>query len=419
MKKWLTLENLHLLLGAHIVLWLNAACYGFVGDRIPSSIKMGLVALWVAISLLRSKHYFSTFAVTGYLMGIFYFMCFLSRRSEALGYFDQYGMNILYILIMIAVFSYYFYYGTREEIKFLLIIFLLDVAIITVRTSIKLQEMPTLARIISTSSESKMGELGGNIPKAIGGYGLCYELVLMQPILSYILNKHQTKWFIKFLIYGFILFFLFQAQITLAFLMYPVMVLLCYTHGQRNEGTISITHLLLIVATISLVVAAPALLEMIIETAESHLAERLKEVLGFLTEEQVLGGDTQARLELYTESLTTFSNNPIWGVFGRKGYGSHSTLLDMLAAYGVVGLTGYFGMFRPIKLTKKYLRNQGTPLSVIKTTHLAAIFISIVNVLVGVEIMLTLVVFVPLAAKYFMGKDDEKKEEISREVVSD
>ena len=412
MKKWFTLENLHLLLGAHIVLWLNAACYGFVGDRIPSSIKLGLVALWFVISLLRNNHFFSTFAVSGYLMGIFYFMCFLSRRSEALGYFDQYGMNILYILIMIAVFSYYFYYGTQDEIKFLLIIFLVDVAIITVRTSIKLQEMPTLARIISTSSEDKSMMLGGNVPKAIGGYGLCYELVLMQPIISYTLNKYKVKFIFKGLLYGFIMLFLFQAQITLAFLMYPVMVLLCYTYGQQREGTISVVHLLLIIVTISLVVAAPTLLEMIIETAESHLAERLKEVLGFLTEDQTLGGDTQARLELYTKSLTTFADNPVWGVFGRKGYGSHSTLLDILAAYGVVGLTGYFGMFRPMQLTRKQLRTKKHVLRVVNMTYWAAIFISIVNVLIWNEIMMTLLIVVPLATKYFVNKEEVNSSEV-------
>lgn len=409
MKKILTLENIHLLLGANIILWLNAASYGFVVDSIPSSIKLGLVGLWVASGIIRHANFLSKFAVAGYLMGLFYVMCLLSDQSGIPGYYGQYGMNLVYILIMIAVFAYYFYFGTKEEIKFLLIVFFIDVAFVTVRTFIKLQEMPHLVRMLSTSEESKFSEFGANIPKGIGGYGLCYELIFLQPTLAYILNRNRVAAALKLVIYGWILVFLFQAQITLAFMMYPVVVLISYTFGQENRASISVTRLVLIILSVVAIIALPSILEAIIAASETHLAVRLEEVLGFLTTQQLGGNDMQARMKLYQRSIDVFMQSPVWGAFGTKAYGSHSTLLDILAAFGVAGLIGYFGMFRPVKLAKKHFVNDAQLMKVINITQLAAVILSIVNVLIGTETMLTLLVIVPLAAKYFT---EEKEEEI-------
>lgn len=411
MKKIFTLENLHLLLGAHIVLWLNAACYGFVGDIVPSSIKLGLVGLWLVICFIRHQKFLASYITAGCLTGIFYLLCYMSQGLDK-GYYDQYGMTILYTLILIAVFCYYFHYGTKEEIKVLIVVFLLDVAAVTVRTCLKLREIPELVRIASTSSDTRKLVLGGALPKAIGGYGLCYELVLMQPALSYLLNKLQFKLIFKLLIYGFILFFLFQAQITLAFLLYPIMVLLTYSYGRDDYGSISVTRLILIILSLIVIAMLPTILQTIVETAESHLADRLREVLGFLNQEEVMGDDTQARLELYTISLKSFFNSPIWGAFGQKVYGSHSTLLDILAAYGVVGLTGYFGMLTPIKQTMKHRTGDGSALAVLRLTQWVMIAISIVNVLMVTQIMMVTIVFVPLVIKYFVDEEEANNSEI-------
>lgn len=415
MRKWFTLENFHLLLGAHIVLWLNAGCYGFVGDSVPATFKLGVVALWFVISLYRHATFFSKAIVTGYLMAIFYIMCAFSQRSGIIDYYADYSTIIVYVLIIIAVFSYYFYYGTKEEIKFLLILFFLDVTIVTLRTFVKLQTMPALVRVISTGEDIYENKSGSVLPKAIGGYGLCYELVLMQPILSYILNKRNTKMIFKFLIYGFIIIFLFQAQLTLAFLMYPVVVLMSYTLGQENHRKVSVTRLVLLLLGISIVAVLPALLQAIIESADTHMADRLNEVLGFLTEDQATGSDMQSRLDLYTRSWDAFVKSPLWGAFGAKVYGSHSTFLDILAAYGVAGLIGYFGMFGPIKQTKRQFGSDNTVLNVLRLTQATMIILSVVNVLMISQTMLATLLFMPLAIKFFTYKGEEQ----SREIVPD
>ena len=415
MKKLFTLENLHLLLGVHIILWLNSGCYDFIGDYVPSAVKMGIVGVWFGLSLIRCEKFFSKFVVTGYLLGFFYLMCLFSRREGVEDYFAHYSMNVLCVLITIMVFSYYFYYGTKEEVKILLIVFLLDVSLLTIRTMIKLQEIPALVRIVSTGTDVRKLEWSKALPKAIGGYGLCYELVLMQPMLSYILNKKKTKTIFKILIYGFILLFLFQAQLTLAFLMYPIVVLVSYTFGQENHGMVSVTRLVLVILGIGVVSVLPALLQVIIESADTHMADRLNEVLGFLTENQTVGSDMQSRLELYTKSWNAFTQSPLWGAFGKKVYGSHSTLLDVLAAYGVAGLTGYFGIFAPIKQTKRFFKEDNGALQMLRFTQLAMVIISIANVLMISQTMLTTLIFMPLTIKYFAYKGEEQ----SREIVPD
>ena len=272
--------------------------------------------------------------------------------------------------------------------------------------------MPELARIISTSSEAKLDMLGSGAPKAVGGYGLCYELVFLQPMLSYILNKRKVKAIIKIAIYAFIMFFLFQAQITLAFLMYPIMILLSLTYGNENKDIALVLRLLTVSLGVVLIAVLPTILSAIIESADSHLAERLNEVLGFLVEGSMGGDDMQTRMDLYKISLKSFSNSPLWGAFGQKVYGSHSTLLDILAAYGLVGLTGYFGLFRPLQLTQRYLRQKKQSLQVIRTVGMSAVVVSVLNVLVGIELMSALIIFVPLASKYFADEEEANNSEI-------
>ena len=101
MKKIFTLENLHLLLGAHIVLWLNAACYGLINDIIPSVVKLGLVGLWFLICFVRHSKFFSTYIAAGLLLAMFVFLSYITQSSFDVGYYSQYGMNYVYILILL------------------------------------------------------------------------------------------------------------------------------------------------------------------------------------------------------------------------------------------------------------------------------------------------------------------------------
>ena len=407
MKKMSFLGMFHLLLGANILLWLNAGTYQLIGDAIPAVVKFGLVAMWFALSILRSNGFLSQFAVVSYLLALFYLICLMSKLAGIGGYFSQYSMNFLYILIDMAILCYYYCYGTKTEIKILLIIYLLDMAVIAIRTFIMLQEAPDLVRIMSTSGEHKQAVFGESLPKGIGAYGFCYELVLLQPLLSYWFNKKNVSFVIKVLIYGVIMMFLFQAQITLALVMYPVLLLISYTYGQKDRSFKALTKLFLAIISIALIISLPTILSSLAESSEAHLSSRLDELHGLLTEQDSSGGDLQSRIVLYQKSLDGFLGSPLWGSFGDRNYGSHSTLLDMLAAYGLLGLIGYCGLLRPFNLVKRDMAEDKAAHSVMRTTLIATILLSTFNVIiVSSEMMQALLVIIPLAMQYLTDRKE-------------
>lgn len=413
MKKLSMIEMIHLLLGANIILWLNSGTYRLIVDAIPTVIKFGLVALWFAISILRSKSFLSRFAVVVYLLALFYLLCILSKLAGIDGYYTHYGMILLYVMIEIGIFCYYYCYGTKKELKFLLAVYFLDMAVILIRTFIMLQDDPDVVRLLSTSAEHKRAVFGNKIPKGIGAYAFCYELVLLQPLLAYFLNKKRAPFAVKVLIYGLILMFLFQAQITLALIMYPVLLLITYTFGQKKRLSHSLGKLLLAALSMTLIVLLPTILQELIRSSEAHLSARLEELYMLITAQDASGDDMQSRMVLYEKSLSAFFARPLWGAFGGNVYGAHSTFLDLLGAFGLLGLVGYLGIFRSFTLAKRDFANDKQALSVMRTTMYVTVFVSLINVIMSSDILLTLLVIVPLA---MLSMKDGKEEKVNTDL---
>ena len=410
MKKLSTIHKIHLLLGVHIILWLNAANYSYIGSAIPTIVKLGLVGLWFGITLLGNKRFLPRYIVVGYWFAFFAFLCVIGKMAGTGDYFDQYGMNLVYWFIMLGVFVYYFYAGTKEELRFLLIVYVLDIVIVSINTYITLLAYPELARLLSTSAEHKEEILGTEIPKGVGGYGLCYVLVLLQPLLAYYLNKKKVNLLIKIVVHSFVMLLLFQAQITLAFVAYPILLIISYTYGKKENVKILLTKLVLLALIVVLVVSLPVILGSLIEVADYHLAVRLEELRSLLTTGEMKGDDMLSRLVLYQKSSDAFFASPVWGAFGGKVYGSHSTFLDILAAFGLFGLIGYCGMLRPAWMARTIVKaDKGLK----KTYWLifgTTVVLSILNPIMGSDILLATTVIIPLSYKYLTMEQSTNNE---------
>ncbi len=416
MKKISTIGAIHLLLGANILLWLNIGTYRLFGDMIPIGIKFCMVVMWLAISFHRRGNFLSKFVTTSYLVLLFYILCLTTKLTGTDGYLSQYGMNLLYVLVVMAMFSYYYYYGTKKEIKFLMVVFLLDTAIIMVRTFIMLQENPEVVRLLSTGSDSKWIAFGDEVPVGIGAYGFCYQLVLLQPMIAYWFNKKQVNNLIRILVYGTILVFLYQAQVTLALLMYPVMLIISYNYGQQQNNSRVLVKWLLIGISMIVILCLPVILQALIESSGDSLAARLEELYRFVVLQDVSGSDMKSRIVLYTTSLFAFFRSPLWGGFGNKVYGSHSTLLDILAAFGVLGLIGYAGLFRPINCVRKVTdKNKDDIKKVIRTSMIGAIIISVINVFISSELVLMISIIIPMGIRYMADGKEDQTETISNQ----
>ncbi|MBQ3556194.1 MAG: hypothetical protein IJA11_00140 [Oscillospiraceae bacterium] len=409
MKTLTFAEKLHLCLGVHIVLWLNAGNYSYVGPIIPSAVKFALVGIWFALSLFGNKRFFARYVVTAGPVAFFLFLTFLGKMLGNSSYFDQYGMNFVYALILLGVFAYYFYSGSKQELRFLLVVFLLDVLIVALVTYVNLLQRPDLARILSTSAANKQELLGYAIPRGLGGYGMCYTLLFLQPIMAYWLNKKKASVLVKLMLFGAVVLLLFRAQITLAFVLYPVLWILSHELGKGNYVWTA-SRLLLFAGVVVLVFALPSVLPRLIEAADYHLAERLQELLDMFQTQNISGADTLSRVRLYQISLDSFFANPLWGSFGAKTYGSHSTLLDCLGAFGVLGLVGVFGLFLPLRQVRTETKADRGLEKMRKITIGIVFFLSVINPVTGSEMLLTITVIIPLFCKYFRMEFGENNE---------
>lgn len=394
-------KNIITLLGAYIILWLNAGNFTLIGGGIPQIVKLAFVALWLALVILENPDFLIEYFKNGWMFFLFCFIVFVSGIYVDGGYFSQYSMNLIYVLIMIAVISYFCKYGDRKQISFLLMVFIVDVVIVTVHTYIELLANPVLARAISTSAESAKELLGSEIPKGVGGYGLCYQIVLMAPFITYFFNSRKVVLPIAVICYAVLILFLFQAQITLALVMFAVLIIIGFSNGSSNRILSLALKFVSVAVSVYLILNISSILETLIEYSNKELGDRLREMLHFIKTSNASEGDIGSRVDLYKMSFDSFRQNPFFGSFGNKTYGSHSTLLDMLGAYGLVGLFGGIGMFIPFFRTRKSVSMNPHLKKTQRLFLLAFVILAFVNAVIGTETMLIIIVIVPLTLKYF------------------
>ena len=397
MKRSFLLNVVHLFFGIYTVLWLNAGNFRYLGDYIPAVVKFGMVFFWIALSFIKHPSFLIDYVKLSLPLIIFTFIMLVSFSR----YTEQYQMNFIYCLIMLALFSYYFKYGTRKELKVLIIVFVIDILIVAVHTYVVLLDNPIVARAISTSATAREDLLADTIiPKGVGGYGLCYQLCCLIPMVSYFFNKKNLNIIIKFVVYAFILLLLFQAQFTLALIIYVVCIILSYSYGKKGTINLLVAKFVMVTVAVILIINLEPILESLIEISNEELAARLKEVLNLVRENDTSGSDMESRFKLYQMSLNSFGDNILIGSFGAKTYGSHSTFLDMLGAFGFIGALGYAGLLSPMFRAKKYISRNKEIKKVANLCILLLVILSIINVVTSVEIMITSLLILPLWLKY-------------------
>ena len=326
------------ILACFIVLWLNAGTFTILSDKIPMVAKLSVVLLWLIIAINTDRGFLSRYIYIATPIFITLFFLILSNLLGRTVYFNAYFMLFMYLAIIQALFTYYFFDSDTGSKNIILFVFIVDLCIVTIRTFMLVLQNPIIVRAISTSMQMKTQLLQDAIPSGIGGYGLCYQLAFLTPCVAYIFNEKIHRSLLKWLLYIVIVISLFQFQITMA-LIFSVAFILGFEIIRPNVSNKIVFFSKIAFLILLLVIAFNfnAIIELLIKYANFDLANRLNELLLIRSAGIESTSDINSRIRLYAISISTFFDNPLWGAFGNGPFGAHSTFLDILASFGIIG----------------------------------------------------------------------------------
>lgn len=397
-------RKINVFMAAFIILWLNSGNFDYVTEYIPSFVKYVIVLFWFLGSIRIESHFLTIYIKNTMPIFLVIGLVLLSKLIGRDSYFNQYFMVYIYIAIINALFTFYFYFGKRAELKGVLLVFFIDTLIVTIHTFIEVLNNPILVRALSTGAAFREVLLEGNIPKGIGGYTLCYQVAFLIICTAYFYGEYKKNILIKYVLYlgGWAL--LFEAQITIALLMYVIFVASIEMVQSNSSKYSMIIKILLLMIFIAVMTNLDLILQYLVDIADENLAQRLNELLLIGTSNSSEASDFNARIRLYKISIETFANNPLFGSFGRSGFGGHSTSLDILAAYGFFGVFGIFGIFKPLLICyKKFCRRTNAEKYMLILLIGYGVF-SMINVSIGNDISLVLCFVIPLFFEYIIKR---------------
>lgn len=306
---------------------------------------------------------------------IYQALTLINRKSSLV----LWGYSLLLFLIPLIM-GYYLFYEqdvTLRKKSFYTMRFAIIVTAITTITGCI--RNPMAARIlatIETSQDERNISFGW---QNIGGYGFVYTVVLLYPLLIYAYKQNRLKWFFFYplAVSTFALVILSEYATALLLLIISSMFIFISKklslRGMIVFGAFAVVFILLFQGVIN------NLLMSLADMVDSKiLSDRLITLAGGKT---VLGKSDNARIWLYRYSFNTFLSSPLFGtMFGKYGrIGGHSSILDTLAKYGLVGSAVLYFMYRKIYIVfiKPYSNHPGY--GFIVWTFIQAIFLSTIN----------------------------------------
>ncbi len=329
-----------------------------------------LVPIWLFMCLI----YYPSLFASRYIITLFLF--FIIMLLGSLTIWDDYiitGMGditIKWIIIdiygaFLSILMYQFFLRT-EDFKGLALISLITLTfiLITSITSIKgLNVFPEAIRDLASGSDTK--EIRDSYQRlGIANYPYTASVVYLFPILVYFIKKKDTLTWMRFLVFGFILillYFLLKTQFTTA-LVLSLSFILFSIISLKNVGKTYLIYIALIFLFLFVLNSYIADLFYFFSDLVSSvtLKMRLNDIGKVLEirDFSPYSEDTyfsKFRLSLIHTSWLKFLTNPIFG--GGWG-GGHSTWIDRLGLFGIVGFFPWILIFwQQVKLNLSIFTN--------------------------------------------------------------
>lgn len=380
--KKISLTNL---MASIYLLWLNGGFLSYVLYRVSIRYLHIVFFIWLCLVLQYDGRMISRLIKEEKL--IIYFLClaliynFLWPDPNINGF----RSGCIVLMEIIAICTYYFKHDNFFAYKVCKFI-LADDAFIILRTLYYLQKNPYLSRQlhVMTDLTGRTNTSGVSIiANALMDYPLAYAFIFVGLYFFY-LSLSESK-------VGMLLLsvFMIYVEIRTGFLISVLLIFLGYflyiLHESKNRK-MALLLLIIIIIGICLSLFLPEMLSLAAQKVSSIYSKKLLEIRAFIVGGFFGGnaiGDMGSRFELYVSSINSFLKYPFFGVFSTGGnitldvYGGHSTVLDLLAGFGITVIP-YF-LFWGRKLVDARLIENHSNRSVVLTGYILFMVIGIVN----------------------------------------
>lgn len=320
------------------------------------------------------------------------------------------------ILLPIMIFYFLYYYqkkfktiecrlGLGASIAYLLLIH--------IYTLFMLKQDPNISRLLASSA---YGARYGNV--WTGGYGHTYVTMLICIIVfAMILRCKNVAWrFIMIFVEAFSVLFLMKAGYTMALLFAAggILLVILFEIGSKRKGAAVILMGVILLPGI-LLVAGKGLNLLATIITNVYAQKRLQEVANLLQFNGIKSnGDLVGRFGLYKLSAETFIKSPLVGVgngtlYRKALYGGHSTFLDNLACFGLLGGGTYIGLIL-YNLGNLCGRIEKDSRYIYISAFAAYILLSVVNVSDVVAIYAAVFLLIPMMICVYSDRRREKNE---------
>lgn len=341
--------------------------------------------------------------ITGFVLLEFYFV----YRSRAFAsYFFSTVTTFTPCLIALAV-------SDKTEDKNFYFQFLQTVAFLMTVTSITtingLKVYPKAARELA-AVDLFSDQVDIYFKANIGNYQFIYSLVLFIPIMLWLIKR--SKGVVKiFNIAELICFILciFESQYTIALIMVAISIPIFFATKSKKRMVVVSVILVLFLLCNGFSILGDVFGYFSEQIKHEYVADRFLQVSQLLKGQTVETETSNVRLMHYESVLSTFFKKPFFGanlfVFDKDVISGHSTVLDMCAGGGLIGIGMIIWIVRQLYLL---ILGRGRKPFVIYTTWILATIIAFLNPLVFILPIMVLFMCSMCIQKISEGEANEK-----------
>ena len=188
----------------------------------------------------------------------------------------------------------------------------------------------------------------------IGDYQFVYAIALSIPLFLYFLKYRHLNQFVALLVIALFYYTLYSTEFTTALIFSALSLLLVLVPKSYSVKTIVVIACVLSVILSISHDSLIHLLQNVSEVVDSEtMSTRFYDLSEGLSGQAVSDdADYSIRIDLWKISIDAFTNNPLWGTYGKVG--GHSLVLDTIGNFGFLGIIALIITFN--SLFRLYVR---------------------------------------------------------------
>lgn len=276
------------------------------------------------------------FAAFCMIFSLYYLFTFEGSMAKSSGIVTQMIVSLTPALV-------FYQMSKKEQIrKIFFVLVSVMFAYVLITTLIEFTVNPGVARTLAHAEVDDVSTDSIRM-RNIGGFGHAYGMVFLIMAFSFLCIQ-SSRAISKLLFIALIaicVWYVYLSEYFLALVLSLLGVVFIFLLSIRKAAV----RYLLIAAFLLVLVFSSDILYNLSTITEGSVSEKFTEVAQSLDLGYSEGTSLTARENVYTMSLSAFTQSPLWGVRGSSvmyAYiGGHSTILDFLGQTGLIGFTSY------------------------------------------------------------------------------